>query len=57
MKKQVGRPRVSLAKKKNAKIFINLTQEQKNKLEKLAEAEDLSLSQLCLKALKKNRYL
>lgn len=52
MKKQVGRPKVSLVKKKSAKIFINLTEEQKNKLEKIAEKEDLSLSQLCLKALK-----
>lgn len=52
MKKQVGRPKISLAKKKTAKIFINLTNEQKNKLEKIAEKEDLSLSQLCLRALK-----
>jgi len=52
VKKRVGRPKISLAKKKTAKIFINLTNEQKSKLEKIAEEEDLSLSQLCLRALK-----
>ena len=57
MEKQVGRPRVNTSKKKSAKVFINLTDTQKKKLMELAELEDLSLSQLCLKALKMTKYL
>ena len=57
MEKQVGRTRVNTSKKKSAKVFINLTDTQKKKLMELAELEDLSLSQLCLKALKMTKYL
>ena len=57
MKKQVGRPKKTANKKKSAKIFINLTEKQKNTLSILAEREDLSMSQLCVKALKKVGYL
>lgn len=57
MKKQVGRPKKTANKKKSAKIFINLTEKQKSTLCILAEKEDLSMSQLCVKALKKAGYL
>lgn len=57
MKKQVGRPKSKPNKKKSAKVFINLTEEQKSNLSALAETEDLSMSQLCVKALKKVKYI
>lgn len=57
MKKQVGRPKSKPNKKKSAKVFINLTEEQKSSLSVLAETEDLSMSQLCVKALKKAKYI
>lgn len=57
MKKQVGRPKKTADKKKSAKVFINLTEEQKDKLMLLSEEEDLSMSQLCLKSLKKLGYI
>ncbi len=53
----VGRPPISKKMKKSAKIFINLTEEQKVKLAKLAKKEDRSLSYLCLQALKKCDYI
>jgi predicted transcriptional regulator len=59
MKKKptVGRPPISKKIKKSAKVFINLTEEQKVKLAKLAKKEDRSLSYLCLQALKKCDYI
>lgn len=57
MKKQAGRPKKTPNKKKSAKVFINLTEKQKSILSMLAEMEDLSMSQLCVKALKKAGYL
>lgn len=57
MKKQAGRPKKTANQKKSAKVFINLTEKQKSKLFMLAEMEDLSMSQLCVKALKKVGYL
>jgi len=57
VKKQVGRPKSKPNKKKSAKVFINLTEEQKSSLSALAETEDLSMSQLCVKALKKVKYI
>jgi len=57
VKKQVGRPKKTINKKKSAKVFVNLTENQKNKLMQFAEAEDLSLSQLCVKSLKKSGYI
>ena len=53
----VGRPPISKKMKKSAKIFINLTEEQKVKLGKLAKKEDRSLSYICLQALKKCNYI
>ena len=50
--KHTGRPKASASRKKSEKIFVNLTKEQKSKLLKVAEKEDLSLSHICLKALK-----
>jgi len=57
VKKQAGRPKKTPNKKKSAKVFINLTEKQKSILSMLAEMEDLSMSQLCVKALKKAGYL
>ena len=57
MKKEVGRPKKTINKKKSAKVFVNLTENQKNKLMQLAEEEDMSLSQLCVKSLKKLGYI
>jgi len=54
--KHAGRPKASASRKKSEKIFVNLTKEQKNKLLKVAEKEDLSLSHICLKALKSAGY-
>jgi len=56
-KRNVGRPRKSDKVKKSAKIFINMTEEQKNKLVKEAEKLDLSLSQICLQALKAQKII
>jgi len=50
---KVGRPLKSNKTKKSAKIFINMTEEQKEKLVKKAEELDQSLSYICLQALKK----
>ena len=50
--RSIGRPRKPDKAKKSAKIFINMTEEQKFKLIKKAEKDDLSLSQICLQALK-----
>jgi hypothetical protein len=49
---KVGRPPKSDERKKSAKIFINMTEKQKAKLVKKAEELDLSLSYICLQALK-----
>ncbi len=57
MRKQVGRPKKTADKKKSAKIFINLTEKQKSTLYILAEREDVSMSQLCIQALKKAGYI
>lgn len=57
MEKQVGRPKATAHKKKSAKVFVNITDEQKKKLMKLSDEEDLSLSQLCIKALKIAKYI
>jgi len=57
MKKQVGRPKKAANKKKSAKVFINLTEKQKSNLFILGETEDMSMSQLCVKALKKVGYI
>ena len=51
--RKVGRPPKSNKTKKSAKIFINMTEEQKEKLIKKAEESDVSLSYICLQALKK----
>lgn len=50
---KVGRPPIPDKKKKVAKIFINMTEEQKEKLVKISERDDVSLSNICIQALKK----
>ena len=52
-----GRPPVKKEKKKSSHIFVNLTNIQKKKLVKIADEKDLSLSRLCLEALKKAGYI
>ena len=54
---KIGRPTSSKDKKKSAKVFVNLTVKQKLNLKIISEKEDLSLSQLCLKALKNSGYI
>ncbi len=49
---KVGRPCKSKKARKSAKIFINMTEEQKEILVKKAEQLDQSLSYICLQALK-----
>lgn len=56
-KRNVGRPLKSNESKKSAKIFINMTEEQKEKLVKKAEETDLSLSYICLQALKNQKII
>lgn len=51
-KPKAGRPTIIESRKKTAKIFVNITEDQKKKLVKKAEQEDMSLSQICLHALK-----
>lgn len=55
--KKVGRPKKQAKNKKDAHIFINLTQEQKARLIKLSEDRDISLSRLCIQALIDAKYL
>lgn len=54
---KIGRPPKSNKTKKSAKIFINMTEEQKKKLIKKAEKSDISLSHICLQALKECGYI
>lgn len=56
-KRNVGRPRKLDKLKKSEKIFINMTEEEKNKLIKKSEEQDVSLSYICLQALRKAGYL
>lgn len=53
--KKVGRPRKT--NKKTAKVFVNLTESEKQKLDKIALKENLSLSQICYKALKNSKII
>ena len=53
----IGRPKIPPTEKKSEKIFVNLTPKQKQKLEQYAKKNDLSMSQVCLKALKKVGYI
>lgn len=55
--KKVGRPKTTNIKKKTAKIFVNMTEKQKLTLKNISDKEDLSLSQICLKALKECGYI
>jgi uncharacterized protein (DUF1778 family) len=54
---KVGRPSVIDKKKKSSHVYLNLTAKEKEKLQKAAEAENRSLSQLCIHVLKKAKYL
>lgn len=54
---KVGRPTKSIKTRKSAKIFINMTEEQKEKLVKKAETLDQSLSYICLQALKAQKII
>ena len=56
-KPKVGRPKTIKSRKKTAKIFVNLTESQKKILDKEAKKLDVSLSHICLQALKKSGYL
>lgn len=55
--RKVGRPLKPDKTKKSAKIFINMTEDDKIKLMKFAEKENLSLSQVCYKALRESKFL
>ncbi|MFA5428398.1 MAG: hypothetical protein WC279_09370 [Sulfurimonas sp.] len=52
-----GRPPLKKNKKKDEKIFVNLNTSQKIQIKKLAEKDDISLSRVCLNALKKAGYI
>lgn len=54
---KIGRPPKSDKTKMSAKIFINMTETQKNKLVKKAEESQKSLSQICLEALKAQKII
>lgn len=56
-KKTVGRPKSLERNKKKEKIHLNLTKEQKNVLIEKSLEEGISLSQLCIKALKISNFL
>lgn len=54
---KVGRPCKPKNSRKSAKIFINMTEEQKERLVKKAEQLDQSLSNICLQALKAQKII
>lgn len=54
---KVGRPKKTKATKKSEKIFVNLTIEEKKKLELFAIKENVSFSQICHKALRDMKYI
>lgn len=56
-RKTMGRPKKNPDEKKSEQIVVNITMQEKNKIQKIADEEGLSLSQLCLRALKKQKYL
>lgn len=51
------RPKKKQDEQKVSHISINLTQEEKQKLQIIAKKRDLSLSQLCLEALRGQKLL
>ena len=53
----MGRPTKNPSEKKSEQVVVNLTMQEKDKIQKIADKEGLSLSQLCFKALKKQKYL
>lgn len=54
---KIGRPKKTKAMKKSEKIFVNLTIDEKKKLELLAIKENVSFSQICHKALRAMKYI
>ena len=54
---RVGRPPIDKNRKKGKKIFVNLTESQRKQLDQLAEKDDISLSRICINALKEVGYL
>lgn len=53
----MSRPKKEQKEQKASHISINLTQEEKQKLLIIAKKRDLSLSQLCLAALRDQKLL
>ena len=53
----MARPKVATKKKKTQQIFINITENEKKKLSRIAEEKGVSLSQLGRMALKKANYI
>lgn len=57
-KKNKGRPKEKdIEKKKNYHIFVNLTKEQKEKIQAKADEDDVSLSKICIQALKAQKVI
>ncbi len=54
---KIGRPKKTKEMKKSEKVFVNLTINEKKKLELRAMKENLSFSQLCHKALRGMKYI
>jgi hypothetical protein len=55
--KKNGRPKIKKEDKKTGKIMLNLTDSQKHQIEKIATSEGLSLSQVCIGALRQCGYI
>lgn len=56
--KKQGRPKTKdIEKKKNHHIFVNLTKDQKIKIQEKADKDGVSLSQICIQALKKQKII
>lgn len=56
--KKQGRPKIKdIEKKKNCHIFVNLTKEQKKKIQAKSDKDGVSLSQICIQALKAQKVI
>lgn len=56
--KKQGRPEIKdIEKKKNHHVFVNLTKDQKKKIQAKADKDGISLSQICIQALKAQKVI
>ena len=52
-----GRPKKDPSQKRSEKVFLNLTKEEKKRLEELAKEEEIALGVLVRKLLKNHGYI